>query len=301
MAAQAVATAGLNNSISTPTDYSTESRGDCGRIGFVVGTCSGSLFTDLLFLFDHSFLSHAKWKPWHNYQMPIVCIVKRVAVSHSGECTCKRNKIVCLVICGQFWCGLWCFDCIMKSCSIHEDKKKKKNGHPHWKWLHWQANDFASDAYHILVYNVILPLFLLLLYFYCMSGLFDSSSSQTTDKTKASQETNTAHLQPLLGVAPLGPVPLNKERCYQLAMLETAYHHLPLPADSEKVRYSISFTELVCQCKRLNWKPQSLFQLKLTVRLLPICMQACIQIQYFTYGISFDMWGVDQFCTWFQL
>ena len=50
------------------------------------------------------------------------------------------------------------------------------------------------------------------------------------------QETNTAHLQPLLGVAPLGPVPLNKERCYQLAMLEAAYHHLPLPADSEKVR-----------------------------------------------------------------
>lgn len=180
-------------------------------------------------------------------------------------------------------------------------QKKKKSGHPHWKWLHWQANDFASDAYHILVYNVILPLFLLLLYFYCMSGLFDSSSSQTTDKTKASQETNTAHLQPLLGVAPLGPVPLNKERCYQLAMLETAYHHLPLPADSEKVRYSISFTELVCQCKRLNWKPQSLFQLKLTVRLLPICMQACIQIQYFTYGVSFDVWGVDQFCTWFQL
>lgn len=85
-----------------------------------------------------------------------------------------------------------------------------------------------------------------------MSGLFDSSSSQTTDKTKASQETNTAHLQPLLGVAPLGPVPLNKERCYQLAMLETAYHHLPLPADSEKVRYNISFIELVCQCKRLN-------------------------------------------------
>ena len=69
------------------------------------------------------------------------------------------------------------------------------------------------------------------------SGLFDSSSSQTSDENKVLQETNTAHLQPLLGVAPLGPVPLNKERCYQLAMLEAAYHHLPLPADSEKVRY----------------------------------------------------------------
>ncbi|XP_015763384.1 PREDICTED: CCR4-NOT transcription complex subunit 3-like isoform X2 [Acropora digitifera] len=67
-------------------------------------------------------------------------------------------------------------------------------------------------------------------------GLLDSSSNQTTDESKAVQETNTAHLQPLLGVAPLGPVPLNKERCYQLAMLEAAYHHLPLPADSEKVR-----------------------------------------------------------------
>ena len=71
------------------------------------------------------------------------------------------------------------------------------------------------------------------------------------------QETNTAHLQPLLGVAPLGPVPLNKERCYQLAMLEAAYHHLPLPADSEKVRYVIityyflrAFSVALCTCTR---------------------------------------------------
>ncbi|CAH3181966.1 unnamed protein product [Porites evermanni] len=70
-------------------------------------------------------------------------------------------------------------------------------------------------------------------------GLFDSSGSQTADESKVVQETNTAHLQPLLGVAPLGPVPLNKERCYQLAMLEAAYHHLPLPADSEKVRHCL--------------------------------------------------------------
>ena len=74
------------------------------------------------------------------------------------------------------------------------------------------------------------------LYLSVYQGLLDSSSNQTTDESKAVQETNTAHLQPLLGVAPLGPVPLNKERCYQLAMLEAAYHHLPLPADSEKVR-----------------------------------------------------------------
>lgn len=160
MAAQAVATAGLNNSISTPTDYSTESRGDCGRIGFVVGTCSGSLFTDLLFLFDHSFLSHAKWKPWHNYQMPIVCIVKRVAVSHSGECTCKRNKIVCLVICGQFWCGLWCFDCIMKSCSIHEDKKKKKVA------IHIESDYIGRQMILLLMLTIFLFIMLYYHYFY---------------------------------------------------------------------------------------------------------------------------------------
>lgn len=69
------------------------------------------------------------------------------------------------------------------------------------------------------------------------SGVFHTTPpSRTVEETKGPVETNTAHLQPLLGVAPLGPVPLNKERCYQLAMLEAAYHHLPLPADSERVR-----------------------------------------------------------------
>lgn len=153
MAAQAVATAGLNNSISTPTDYSTESRGDCGRIGFVVGTCYGSLFTDLLFLFDHSFLSHAKWKLWHYYQMPIVCTVKRVAVSHSGECTCKRNKIVCLVIFGQFWCGLWC-------CSIHEDKKKKIVA------IHIESDYIGRQMILLLMLTIFLFIMLYYHYFY---------------------------------------------------------------------------------------------------------------------------------------
>ena len=165
MAAQAVATAGLNNSISTPTDYSTESRGDCGRIGFVVGTCYGSLFTDLLFLFDHSFLSHAKWKPWHNYQMPIVCTVKRVAVSHSGECTCKRNKIVCLLICGQFWCGLWCFDCIIKSCSIHEDQKKIVA-------IHIESDYIGRQMVLLLMLTIFLFIMLYYHYFYYYYYIF---------------------------------------------------------------------------------------------------------------------------------
>ncbi|KXJ09681.1 CCR4-NOT transcription complex subunit 3 [Exaiptasia diaphana] len=74
-----------------------------------------------------------------------------------------------------------------------------------------------------------------------LTRLFDSTStSRTLEETKVPIETNTAHLQPLLGVAPLGPVPLNKERCYQLAMLEAAHHHLPQPADSERVRPCLS-------------------------------------------------------------
>lgn len=48
-----------------------------------------------------------------------------------------------------------------------------------------------------------------------------------------------AHLQPLLGVSPLGPVMLSKENIAQAHMLETVYRHLPQPADSEKVRYVI--------------------------------------------------------------
>lgn len=45
-----------------------------------------------------------------------------------------------------------------------------------------------------------------------------------------------AHLQPLLGVSPLGPVMLSKENMAQAHMLETVFRHLPQPADSEKVR-----------------------------------------------------------------
>lgn len=43
-------------------------------------------------------------------------------------------------------------------------------------------------------------------------------------------------LQPLLGVAPLGPIPLNSDRVVQLRMLESAFKHLPQLSDSERVR-----------------------------------------------------------------
>jgi len=45
-----------------------------------------------------------------------------------------------------------------------------------------------------------------------------------------------AHIPPLLGVAPLGPVPLSKENQFQYSMLEAASHHLPHPSDSERLR-----------------------------------------------------------------
>jgi len=45
-----------------------------------------------------------------------------------------------------------------------------------------------------------------------------------------------AHIPPLLGVAPLGVVPLGKEHQFQYSMLEAASHHLPHPSDSERLR-----------------------------------------------------------------
>nr|QOW64974.1 hypothetical protein [Lymnaea stagnalis] len=49
--------------------------------------------------------------------------------------------------------------------------------------------------------------------------------------------TNTIHLNPLLGMAPLGPVQLAKEQHYQSAMVDAAFHHLPHPSDSERMRH----------------------------------------------------------------
>jgi len=54
--------------------------------------------------------------------------------------------------------------------------------------------------------------------------------------THTLQATTEAHVPPLLGVQPLGPIPLTKECYYQLGMLEAAYHHLPHPSDSERLR-----------------------------------------------------------------
>ncbi|XP_026478106.1 CCR4-NOT transcription complex subunit 3-like isoform X2 [Ctenocephalides felis] len=47
---------------------------------------------------------------------------------------------------------------------------------------------------------------------------------------------NEAHIPPLLGVAPLGPVPLQKEHQCQFQMMEAAFYHMPHPSDSERLR-----------------------------------------------------------------
>ncbi len=66
--------------------------------------------------------------------------------------------------------------------------------------------------------------------FLSFSGLFPNPPMK-----ERSQKTE-AHIPPLLGVAPLGPVPLNKETQMQYAMLEAAFLHMPHPSDSERLR-----------------------------------------------------------------
>jgi len=67
------------------------------------------------------------------------------------------------------------------------------------------------------------------------SGLVGMDSSLPARTHSSSR--GDAHLQPLLGVSPLGPIMLNKENTAQSHMLDTVFRHLPQPADSEKVRY----------------------------------------------------------------
>ena len=63
-------------------------------------------------------------------------------------------------------------------------------------------------------------------------GMLGTSTTTTAGSTRTDNQ-----MQPLLGVAPLGPVPLNQDRMYQLKMLEAVFKHLPEPSDSERVRW----------------------------------------------------------------
>lgn len=64
-------------------------------------------------------------------------------------------------------------------------------------------------------------------------NIFDNSKTNSTSNTTITSE---AHIPPLLGVAPLGPVPLQKEHQHQFQMMESAYYHMPHPSDSERLR-----------------------------------------------------------------
>uniref|UniRef100_S4R4R5 CCR4-NOT transcription complex subunit 3 n=1 Tax=Petromyzon marinus TaxID=7757 RepID=S4R4R5_PETMA len=48
--------------------------------------------------------------------------------------------------------------------------------------------------------------------------------------------TKEAHVQPLLGVCPLGATPLGKDNVYQQGMLEASWRHMPHPSDAERLR-----------------------------------------------------------------
>ena len=62
------------------------------------------------------------------------------------------------------------------------------------------------------------------------------SSSLSSSQQNSAPQTSSIQLNPLLGVAPLGPLQLTKENVYQLSMSEAAFHHLPHPSDSERLR-----------------------------------------------------------------
>lgn len=59
--------------------------------------------------------------------------------------------------------------------------------------------------------------------------VLESNKVQNVSKSEA-------HIPPLLGVAPLGAVPLHKEHQSQFQMMESAYYHMPHPSDSERTR-----------------------------------------------------------------
>ncbi|KAL1517360.1 hypothetical protein ABEB36_001131 [Hypothenemus hampei] len=51
-----------------------------------------------------------------------------------------------------------------------------------------------------------------------------------------SQAKTEAHIPPLLGVAPLGAIPLQKEHQQQFQLMEAAFYHMPHPSDTERIR-----------------------------------------------------------------
>ncbi|XP_038220691.1 CCR4-NOT transcription complex subunit 3 isoform X2 [Zerene cesonia] len=66
-----------------------------------------------------------------------------------------------------------------------------------------------------------------------------------TQNTRRGVPLSQAHIPPLLGVAPLGPLPLNSEHQVQFQMMEAAFYHMPHPSDSERTR--VYLPRNICQ------------------------------------------------------
>ncbi|XP_018573948.1 CCR4-NOT transcription complex subunit 3 [Anoplophora glabripennis] len=67
------------------------------------------------------------------------------------------------------------------------------------------------------------------------AGLESNQVILESNKTQ-NQGKSDAHIPPLLGVAPLGAIPLQKEHQTQFQLMEAAFYHMPHPSDSEKIR-----------------------------------------------------------------
>lgn len=64
----------------------------------------------------------------------------------------------------------------------------------------------------------------------------DAHHQLTTENVRRGLALAQAHIPPLLGVAPLGPQPLNSENQLQFQMMESSFYHMPHPSDSERTR-----------------------------------------------------------------
>ncbi|GFR30092.1 CCR4-NOT transcription complex subunit 3 [Trichonephila clavata] len=72
--------------------------------------------------------------------------------------------------------------------------------------------DICSDAFHVLDFL------------------------RVNNSVQLHQSPEEAHIPPLLGVAPLGPLALSKECIHHIRILEAAQRHMPHPSDSERLR-----------------------------------------------------------------
>ncbi|CAH0546440.1 unnamed protein product [Brassicogethes aeneus] len=68
------------------------------------------------------------------------------------------------------------------------------------------------------------------------AGLDNNQVILESSKSSQNQGKSDAHIPPLLGVAPLGAIPLQKEHQTQFQLMEAAYYHIPHPSDSERIR-----------------------------------------------------------------